>query len=152
MSVKFNFKFLLWSAEQKVRLLKAVCSALPTEELRVLTGMLDLGNDPWPKIFEGHQRLRHIRVGSFSTLRSLVPFLGQDNVYPGLKSLTFSNVDLSSNPSESIALMKQLHFSKPPRMSTVIIGACRVKRQLVGEMKAAAPNLEIRWDENEGRI
>lgn len=152
LSVKFNFKFLLWSAEQKVRLLKAVCSALPTEELRVLTGTLDLGNDPWPKIFEGHQRLRHIRVGSFSTLRSLVPFLGQDNVYPGLKSLTFSNVDLSSNPSESIALMKQLHFSKPPRMSTVIIGACRVKRQLVGEMKAAAPNLEIRWDENEGRI
>ncbi|KAI0306952.1 hypothetical protein B0F90DRAFT_1945695 [Multifurca ochricompacta] len=41
-SIDFQFKFLLWSAEQKLRILKAVCNALPTEELRLLRGKLDL--------------------------------------------------------------------------------------------------------------
>lgn len=147
--VTFNFKFLLWGLQQKVRLLKAVCSALPTEELRVLTGTLDLGNSAWPEIFGGHQKLQHIRVGSLSTLLSLVPFLGQEGIYPDLKSLTFVGVDLSAKPSETIALMRQLNFSRPPKMSRVIIDACRVRQELVGDMRAAAPDLEIRWDENE---
>jgi hypothetical protein len=149
LSVTFNFKFLLWSLQQKVRLLNAVCSALPTEELRVLTGTLDLGNGAWPEVFGGHQKLQHIRVGSLSTLHSLVPFLGQEGVYPDLKSLTFVDVDLSAKPSEAVALMKQLNSSRPPKMSRVIIDACRVGRELVGNMRAAAPDLEIRWDENE---
>jgi hypothetical protein len=151
LSVAFNFKFLLWSLQQKVRLLKAVCCALPTDELRVLTGTLDLGNGAWPEVFGGHQKLQHIRVGSLSTLHSLVPFLGQDGVYPDLKSLTFVDVDLSAKPSETIALMKQLNLSRPPKMSRVIIDACRVRRELVGNMRAAAPDLEIRWDENENQ-
>ena len=149
--VTFNFKFLLWGLQQKVRLLKAVCSALPTEELRVLTGTLDLGNSAWPEVFGGHQKLQHIRVGSLSTLLSLVPFFGQEGVYPDLKSLTFIDVDLSAKPSEAIALMKQLNSSRPPKMSRVIIDTCRVRRELVGNMRAAAPDLEIRWDENENQ-
>lgn len=146
LSVRFNFKFLLWSAEQKVRMLKAVCSALPTEELRVLTGNLDLGKDAWPEVFGGHQRLQHIRVGSLPTLRSLVPFLSQEGVYPDLKSLTLLDVDLSAKSGDTIILMKQLNSSRPPKMSTVIIDACRIKRELVRAMRAAAPDLEIRWD------
>jgi len=152
LSVGFNFKFLLWSAEQKVRLLKAVCSALPTEELCVLTGTLDLGNDAWPEVFGGHQKLQHIRVGSLPTLRSLVPFLGQEGVYPDLKSLTFLDVDLSAKPSEIIAFMKLLNSRRPPNMSTVFIDACRVRREWVGKMREAAPDLEIRWDEKEKRV
>jgi hypothetical protein len=130
-------------------MLKAVCSALPTEELRVLTGTLDLGNDAWPEVFGGYQRLQHIRVGSLSTLRSLVPFLGQEGVYPDLKSLTFLDVDLGAKPSETITLMKQLNSSRPPKMSTVIIDGCRIKREFVRTMRAAAPVLEIRWDEDD---
>ncbi|KAH9173443.1 hypothetical protein EDB89DRAFT_730392 [Lactarius sanguifluus] len=149
LSVRFNFKFLLWSAEQKVRMLKAVCAALPTDELRVLTGNLDLGNNAWSEVLGGHQRLQHIRVGSLSTLRSFVPFLSQEGVYPDLKSLTLFDVDLGAKPDDTIALMKQLNSSRPPKLSTVIIDACRLRRELVLAMKAAAPDLEIRWDGNE---
>lgn len=149
LSVRFNFKFLLWSAEQKIRILKAVYNALPTEELCVLTGTLGLGNDAWPEVFGSHQRLQHIRVGSLPTLRSLVPFLSQEGVYPNLRSLTLLDVDLSAKPSDTIALMKQLNSSRPPKMSTVIIDACRIKPELVRTMRAAAPDLEIRWDKNE---
>jgi len=127
-------------------MLKAVCSALPTEELRVLTGNLDLGKDAWPEVFGGHQRLQHIRVGSLPTLRSLVPFLSQEGVYPDLKSLTLLDVDLSAKSGDTIILMKQLNSSRPPKMSTVIIDACRIKRELVRAMRTAAPDLEIRWD------
>ena len=151
LNVKFNFKFLLWSTMQKARLLKAVYSALPTEDLRILTGTFDLGSDTWSKVFGGHQKLQHIRAGSLPTLHSLVPFLGQDGVYPELKSLTFLNIDLKDKPSEIIALMKRLNFSKPPKMSTVIIHACRVKRELVRKMREEAPDLEIRWDEKENQ-
>lgn len=151
LSVTSTFKLLLWSLQQKVRLLKAVCSALPTEDLRILTGTLNLGNGAWPEVFGGHQKLQHIRVGSLSTLHSLVPFLGQEGVYPDLKSLTFVDVDLSVKPSETVTLMKQLNFSRPPKMSRVIIEACRVRRELVGNMRAAALDLEIRWDENENQ-
>ena len=151
LSVRFNFKFLLWGTEQKVRMLKAVCSALPTEELRVLTGTLDLGKDAWPEVFGDHPRLQHIRIGSLPTLHSVVPFLSQEGVYPDLRSLTLVNVDLSPKPSETITLMKQLNSNGPPKMSTVIIDACRVKRELVRAMREAAPDLEIQWDEDENQ-
>ncbi|KAH8988617.1 hypothetical protein EDB92DRAFT_1947979 [Lactarius akahatsu] len=135
-------------AEQKVRMLKAVCAALPTDELRVLTGNLDLGTNAWSEVLGGHQRLQHIRVGSLSTLRSFVLFLSQEGVYPDLKSLTLFNVDLCAKPDDTIALMKQLNSNRPPKLSTVVIDACRLRRELVLAMKAAAPDLEIRWDGN----
>ncbi|KAI9447800.1 hypothetical protein H4582DRAFT_1896487 [Lactarius indigo] len=146
LSVRFNFKFLLWSAEQKVRMLKAVCSALPTDDLRVLTGNLDLGKDAWSEVFGSHQRLQHIRVGSLSTLRSLVPFLSQEGVYPDLKSLTLHDIDLGAQPSDILTLIKQLNSRRPPKLSTVIIDACRPRWELFSVMKAVAPNLEIRCD------
>jgi len=146
LSVRFNFKFLLWSAEQKVRMLKAVCCALPTEGLCVLTGTLDLGKDAWPEVFGEHLTLQHIRVGSLPTLRSLVPFLGQEGIYPELRSLTLLDYDLSAKPSDTISLMKQLNSRRPPKMSTVFIDASRIKREFVRAIRAAAPDLEIRWD------
>jgi len=150
LSVKFSFKFLLWSAEQKVRILKTVFNALPTEELRVLTGTLDLGKDAWAHVFGDHRKLQHIRVGSLPTFRSLILFLSKEGVYPNLRYLTLLDVDFNAKPSEAIALMKQLNSSRPQKMDTVIIDACRIKQELVRAMRAVAPDLEIRWNEDDG--
>ncbi|KAH9960517.1 hypothetical protein BC827DRAFT_1360324 [Russula dissimulans] len=147
-SIEFQFKFLLWSAEQKLRILKTVCSALPTDELRVLSGNLDLGKDAWPEIFGGHMELRHIRICSLSTLDSLIPFLGREEVYPKLVSLTLRDMDLLSKQGAAVSLLiNRLKTGKPPKMSKIFIETCRIKRATVDSMRAAVPGIEIQWDE-----
>ncbi|KAI0291698.1 hypothetical protein BC826DRAFT_469833 [Russula brevipes] len=147
-NIGFQFKFLLWSAEQKLRILKAVCGALPTQQLRNLSGKLDLGKGAWPEIFGGHQELRHIRICSLSTLQSLIPFLGREGVYPQLVSLTLSKMDL--NPKQAaVSLVDRLKTARPPKMTKVFIENCRIRRDLVNGMRGITPDIEIRWDEVE---
>jgi len=147
-SIEFQFKFLLWSAEQKLRILKTVCSALPTDELRILSGKLDLGKDAWPEIFGGHQELRHIRICSLSTLDSLIPLLGREEVYPKLVSLTLRDMDLLSKQGVAVSLLiNKLKTGRPPKMSKIFIDTCRVRRDMVDSMRAAFPGIEIQWDE-----
>ena len=150
-SIAFQFKFLLWSPEQKLRILKAVCASLPTEDLHILSGTLDLGKDAWPEIFGGHQKLRHIRVCSLTTLHSLIPFLAQEGVYPNLMSLTLSGIDMSSAQSGTDVLMvvDQLKFSRPPTLSKVFIDSCHISRHIIDSMRKAAPDVDIWWDEVE---
>jgi hypothetical protein len=148
-SIGFQFKLLLWSAEQKVRILRAVYNALPTEELRALSGTLDLGKEAWPEIFGGHQKLCHIRVCSLSTLHSLTPLLGREGVYPNLVSLTLCGMDISSKQSGTGVLIDRLKISRPPKLRKVFIDSCRIRRHDVDLMKRAAPDLEIQWDEVE---
>ena len=148
-SIGFEFKFLLWSAEQKLRILKTVYGALPTEELHILSGNLDLGKEAWPEIFGGHQELRHIRICSLSTLHSLIPFLGRGGVYPKLVSLTLRNMDLNEKQVGAIALIKELKTGRPPTLSKIFIETCRISRNLVDSMRAAVPDMEIEWDDVE---
>ncbi len=77
-------------------------------------------------------------------------FLSKEGVYPNLRYLTLLDVDFNAKPSEAIALMKQLNSSRPQKMDTVIIDACRIKQELVRAMRAVAPDLEIRWNEDDG--
>ena len=149
-SIGFQFKFLLWSAEQKLRILKTVCDALPTEELRILSGNLDLGKEAWPGIFGGHEKLHHIRVCSLATLQSLIPFLDREGVYPNLVSLTLCYMDISSKPNVgAVPLINQLRQRRPPKLSKVFIETCRVGQELVDFMRTAVSDLEIWWDEVE---
>jgi hypothetical protein len=148
-NIGFQFKFLLWSAEQKLRILKTVYGALPTEELRVLSSKLDLGNEAWPKIFGGHQELRHIRICSLSTLHSLIPFLGRGGVYPKLVSLTLREMDLRREQDAAIALINALKTGSPPTLSKLFIETCRIGRDLVDSMRASVPGIEIEWDKAE---
>jgi hypothetical protein len=148
-SIGFQFKFLLWSAEQKLRILKTVFSALPTEELRVLGGKLDLGKEAWPEIFGDHQELRHVRVCSLSTLHSLLPFLCREGVYPKLVSLTLRDMDLSPKRGAAVPLIDKLKSGRPPKLNKVFIENCRIRQDLVDWMRAAVPDVEIEWDEME---
>lgn len=147
-SVGFQFKFLLWSAEQKLRILKTVCGALPTEELCILSGKLDLGKEAWPEIFGGHRELRHIRICSLPTLHSLTPFLGRGRVYSKLVSLTLREMDLDRK-QDAVALVNALKTSRPPTLGKLFIETCRIGRDLVDSMRAAVPDIEIEWDETE---
>lgn len=148
-SVGFQFKFLLWSAEQKLRILKTVFSALPTEELRILDGKLDLGKEAWSEIFGDRQELRHVRVCSLPTLQSLIPFLGREGVYPKLVSLTLRDMDLIPKRGAAVPLVDKLKVGRPPQLSKVFIENCRIRRDLVDWMRAAVPDVEIEWDEVE---
>ena len=148
-SINFEFKFLLWSTEQKLRILKTVYSALPTEELRILSGNLDLGKEAWAEIFGGHQELRHIRICSLSTLQSLILFLGRGQVYPKLMSLTLRNMDLNGKQVGATALIKELQTGRPPTLSKIFVETCRISRNLVDSMKVAVPDIEIEWDGTE---
>jgi len=148
-SIDFEFKFLLWSTEQKLRILKTVYGALPTEELRILSGNLDLGKEAWAEIFWGHQELRHIRICSLSTLQSLIPFLGRGGVYPKLVTLTLRNMDLNGKQVGAIALIKELQTGRPPTLSNIFIETCRIGRNLVDSMRVAVPDIEIEWDGTE---
>jgi hypothetical protein len=148
-SIGFQFKFLLWSAAQKLRILKAVCGALPTEELRVLSGKLDLGKDAWPEIFGNHTDLRHVRVCSLPTLSSLIPFLVREGVYPKLVSLTLSDMDLSPKRGAAIPFLDELKLGRPPKLSKIFIENCRIRRDLVDWMRTALLGVEIAWDEME---
>ncbi|KAI9513163.1 hypothetical protein F5148DRAFT_277455 [Russula earlei] len=146
-NIEFQFKFLLWSAEQKLRILKTVYGALPTDELRVLSGKLDLGKDAWPEIFGRHQELRHIRICSLSTLDSLVPVFNRPDVYPNLVSLTVCDMDLHSKQGSRIFLIINiLKTCRPPRMSKIFIESCEIRRELVGWMESAIREVEIEWD------
>jgi hypothetical protein len=147
-NVGFQFKGLLWSTEQKLRILKTVYGALPTEELCILSGKLDLGNEAWPEIFGGHQELRHIRVCSLPTLRSLTPFLGRGGVYSKLVSLTLREMDLDRK-QDAVALVNALKTCKPPMLGKIFIETSRISRDLVDSMRAAVPDIEIEWDETE---
>lgn len=148
-SVGFQFKFLLWSAEQKLRILKTVFNALPTEKLRILDGKLDLGKEAWSEIFGDRQELRHVRVCSLSTLQSLIPFLGREGVYPELVSLTLRDMDLTPKRGAAVPLVDKLKVGRPPQLSKVFIENCRIRRDLVDWMRAAVPDIEIEWDEVE---
>ena len=147
--IGFQFKFLLWSAEQKIRILKTVFGALPTEELRILDGKLDLGKDAWCEIFGDHQELRHVRVCSLSTLQSFIPFLGREGVYPQLVSLTLRDIDLSPKRGTAVSLIEKLKTGRPPKLNKVYIENCRIKRDMVDWMRAAIGDIEIEWDEME---
>ncbi|KAI0282332.1 hypothetical protein BGY98DRAFT_112511 [Russula aff. rugulosa BPL654] len=146
-SIGFQFKFLLWSAAQKLRILKAVCSALPTDGLRALSGNLDLGKDAWPEIFGDHKDLRHVRVCSLPTLHTLVPFLSREGVYPKLVSLTLRDMDLSPKRGAAVPFIDGLKTCRSPKPSKIFIENCRVRRDLVDWMRAAVPDVEIVWDE-----
>ena len=148
-SIGFQFKFLLWSAEQKIRILKTVFGALSTEDLRVLDGKLDLGKDAWSEIFGDHQGLRHVRVSSLSTLQSFIPFLSRGRVYPSLVSLTLCDMDLSPRRGAATPLIDKLKTGRPPKLSKVYIENCRIRREFVDWMRAAVPDVEIEWDEME---
>jgi hypothetical protein len=148
-SIGFQFKFLLWSVAQKLRILKAVCSALPTEELRALSGKLDLGKDAWPEIFGNHKGLHHVRVCSLPTLGSLVPFLTHEGVYPKLASLTLHDMDLSPKRGGAVPFIDGLKTGTPPKPSKIFIENCRIRRDLVDWMRAAVPDVEVVWDEME---
>lgn len=145
-SIGFQFKFLLWSAEQKLRILKTVFGALPTEGLRVLDGKLDLGKEAWSETFGDLQELRHVRAGSLSTLHTLLPFLGQEGVYPKLVSLTLRDMDLSPKRGAGVPLIDKLKSGRPPKLNKVYIENCRIRRDLVDWMRAAIPGVEIEWD------
>ena len=147
-SIEFEFKFLLWSTAQKLRILKAVCSALPTEELRALSGKLDLGEDAWPEIFGDHKDLRHVRVCSLPTLCSLIPFLSREGVYPNLVSLTVHDMDLSPKRGAAVPFIDGLKTCRP-KPSKIFIEKCQIRRDLVDWMRAAVPDVEIVWDEME---
>jgi hypothetical protein len=147
-SVGFQFKFLLWSAEQKLRILKTVCGALPTEELWILSGKLDLGTEAWPEIFGAHQELRHIRICSLTTLHSLTSFLGRGGVYSKLVSLTLREMDFDRKQN-AVALVNVLKTSRPPALGKLFIETCRIGRDLVDSMRVAVPDIEIEWDETE---
>ncbi|KAF8505988.1 hypothetical protein F5888DRAFT_1937848 [Russula emetica] len=150
-SIGFRFKLRMWSAAQKLRMLKAVCSALPTEELRALSGELDLEKDAWPEIFGNHKDLRHVRVCSLPTLGSLIPFLSREGVYPKLVSLTLRDMDL--NPERGAAVpfrvIGGLKPGRPPKLSKIFIEKCQIRRDLVDWMRAVVPDVEIVWDEME---
>ncbi len=147
-SIGFQFKFLLWSSEQKLRILKTVCGALPTEELRILSGKLDLGKEAWAELFGNHRKLRHIRICSLSTLHSLIPFLGRDGVYPKLVSLTFRDMDLWKQDA-ALALINGLKSGRPSTLSKVFIETCRISRNFVESMRAGVPDIVFEWDEVE---
>jgi hypothetical protein len=151
-SVGFQFKFLLWSAEQKLRILKTVFGALPTEELRILDGKLDLGKEAWSEVFGDRQELRHVRVCSLSTLQSLIPFLGREGVYPKLVSLTLRDMDLIPKRGATVPLVDKLKASRPPKLSKVFIENCRIRRDLVDWMRAAVPDVDIEWDQIEAEL
>ena len=146
--IGFQFKFLLWSAAQKLRILKAVCGALPTAELRTLSGKLDLGENAWPEIFGNHKDLRHVRVCSLPTLGSLIPFLACEGVYPKLVSLTLRDMDLSPKRG-AVPFIDGLKTGRPPMLSKIFIENCLIKRDLVDWMRAVIPDVEIIWDEME---
>ena len=148
-SIGFEFKFLLWSVAQRLRILKTVCSALPTEELRVLSGNLDLGKDAWPEIFGNHKDLRHVRVCSIPTLHSFLPFLSREGVYPQLVSLTLRDMDLSPECGGAVPFIDELKTGRPPKLSKIFIENCRIRRDLVDCMRVAVPDVEIVWDEME---
>ena len=149
LSIGFQFKFLLWSAAQKLRILKAVCGALPTEELRALSGNLDLGKDAWHEIFRDHKDLRHVCVCSLPTLGSLIPFLAREGVYPKLVSLTLRDMDLSPKRGAAVPFIDGLKPGSPPKPSKIFIENCRIRRDLVDWMRATVPDVEIVWDEME---
>lgn len=144
--IEFQFKFLLWSAEQKLRILKAVCGALPTAQLRILSGTLGLGEEAWPEIFGAYQELRHIRICSSSTFFSIIPFLGREGVYPKLVSLTLRHINLNSDQCGAVVLVDKLKTGKLPMLSKVFIEGCVIRRDLVVSMRATLPDIEIRWD------
>jgi hypothetical protein len=148
-NIGFEFKLLLWSAEQKLRILKTVCEALPTEGLRILSGNLDLGKEAWPEIFGGYRQLCHIRICSISTLHSFVPFLSRGGVYPKLVSLTLHDMTLYSKQDAVIALIDGLKTSRPPMLSKIFIEMCRISRVMVHSMRAAVPDIKIEWDDKE---
>jgi hypothetical protein len=147
-SIGFQFKFLLWGSEQKLRILKTVCGALPTEELRILSGKLDLGKEAWAELFGKHQKLRHVRICSLSTLHSLIPFLGRGGVYPELVSLTLRDMDLCRQDA-TVALIGGLKSSRPSALSKVFIETCRISRNFVDSMRAGVPDVVFEWDEVE---
>ncbi len=149
LNIRFQFKFLLWSAAQKLRILKAVCGALPINQLRALSGKLDLGKDAWPEIFGDHQGLCHIRVCSLPTLGSLIPFLSHEGVYPKLVSLTLRDMDLSPKRDAAVPFIDGLKTGRPPKLSKVFIENCQIRRDLVDWMRAALPGVEVEWDEIE---
>jgi len=148
-SIGFQFKFLLWSAAQKLRILKTVCSALPTEKLRVLSGKLDLGKDAWAELFGNHKDLRHVRVCSLSTLGSLIPFLSREGVYPNLVSLTLHDMDLSPNRAAPVPFIDGLKTGGSTKPSKLFIENCRIRQDSVDWMRAAVPGVEIVLDEME---
>jgi hypothetical protein len=129
--------------------LKTVFGALPTEELRVLDGKLDLGKEAWSETFGDLQELCHVRVGSLSTLHSLLPFLGREGVYPKLVSLTLRDMDLSPKRGAAVPLIDKLKSGRPPKLNKVFIENCRIRRDLVDWMRAAVPGVGIEWDEIE---
>lgn len=148
-SIGFQFRFVLWSAAQKLRILKAVCGALPTEELRVLSGKLDLGKNAWPEIFGNHKDLRHVRVCSLTTLGSLIPFLAREGTYPKLVSLTLRDMDLSPKRGTTVPFIDGLKPGRPPKPGKIFIENCRIRRDLVDWMRAVVPDVEVVWDEME---
>jgi len=117
-SIEFQFKFLLWSAEQKLRILKTVCSALPTDELRILSGKLDLGKDAWPEIFGGASGTSPLFASaSLSTLDSAHPAPWPRGSVPG-KSChwTLRDMDLLSKQGVAVSLLiNKLKTGRPPK-------------------------------------
>ena len=148
-SIGFQFKLSLWSEAQKLRILKAVCDALPTGEIRALSGRLDLGKDAWPEIFGNLEDLRHVRVCSLPTLGTLIPFLAREGVYPKLVSLTLRDMDLTPKHGVGVPFFGGLKTGRPPKPSKIFIENCRVRRDLVDWMRATVPDIEIIWDEME---
>ena len=146
-AIGFQFKLLLWSEAQKLRILKAVCSALPTEELRALSGKLDLGVDAWPEIFGNHKDLRHVRVCSLPTLGSFIPFLAREEVvYPKLVSLTLRDINLNPDCGAAVPYIDGLKTGRPPMLSKIFIENCQIRRDLVDWMRVVVPGVEIVWD------
>ena len=143
-SIGFQFKFLLWNTAQNLRILKAVCDALPTDELRALSGELDLGKDAWPEFFGNHKDLRHVHDCSLPILRSLIPFLARERVYPKLVSLTLHGMDLNPKCAAAVLSIDGLEACSPPMSGKICIENCRW--DLVDLMKAAVPDVVIAWD------
>ena len=102
------------------------------EELRALSGKLDLGADAWPEIFGNQQDLHHVRVCSIPTLGSLIPFLAREGVvYPKLVSLTLRDINLNPNCGAAVPYIAGLKTGRPPMLSKIFIENCQFRRDLV---------------------
>ncbi|KAI0265159.1 hypothetical protein BC834DRAFT_880322 [Gloeopeniophorella convolvens] len=136
----------MWSAEQKVRILRAVCGALPAPgALRALCGTLELGAGAWGEVFGAYAGVRHVRVGSAATLQALVEFVGRGG-HAGMVSLTLCDIDFAAKGRECVGLLGTMHACRPPGLARIYVDGCRCHRRVVEVVQATVPGVEVVWD------
>jgi hypothetical protein len=138
-SIGFQFKFLLWSAAQKLRILKTVCDALPTEELRVLEWKVGPGKRCLvTKFLESRRTTPCSRLFPPNSWQSLIPFLSPRGSLPKPRLSDASRHGSKSEARRAVPLIDGLKPGRPPKPSKIYIENCRIRRDLVDWMRAAS--------------